>query len=100
MGFGSTVAVEEAEEQWRRDCAKVIKREAAKHVGARTMTREEAIKAETELLRQECEAENDVTRTLETMIVPPKPSKAIKEQQIRAIAAELDEAATAASKTL
>lgn len=100
MGYGSTVAVEEAEENWRDECKKRVRSEAAKHVGARTKTRAEAIDFETELLRQDIEADNDPSGTLASMIIPPKPSKSIPEAQQRAIEAELDDLASSAVKTL
>lgn len=100
MGYGSTVAVEEAEEVYREACAKLIEEGAAKLVGARDMTRRAAIEAEAEALRQQFEAENDVTGVLETMLNPPVPSKPIPEAQARAIGRELRDVADDAAQTL
>lgn len=63
------------------------------------MTREQAIEAETEALRQEIEADNDVTGTLATMLNPPVPSKPIPAAQARAIGRELRDAAGDAAET-
>jgi len=100
MGYGSTVAVEEAEEEYREACAELIEKGAAKLVGARDMTRRQAIEAETEALRQEIEADNDVTGVLGTMLNPPVPSKPIPAAQARAIGRELRDAAGDAAETL
>lgn len=100
MGYGSTVAVVEAEEEYREACAVRIKEGAAKLVGARDMTREQAIEAETEALRQEIEADNDVTGVLGTMLNLPVPSKLIPAPQTRAIGRELSDAAGDAAESL
>ena len=99
MGYGSIVAVEEAEEEYREACAEHIEKGAAKLVGARDIARQHAIEAETEALRQEIEADNDVTGTLATMLTPPIPSRRIPPAQVKAIGQELRSAAVDAAET-
>jgi len=100
MSYGSTVAVEEAEEEYREACADLIEKGGAKLVGAHDMTRRQAIEAETEALRQEIEADNDITGVLGTMLNSPVPSKPISKAQERAIGRELHEAAQDAARSL
>lgn len=99
MGYGSTVAVEEAEDEYRDACAERIENDAAKLVGAGDMTRGQAIEAATESLRQEIEADNDDTGALATMLNPPVPSKPIPAAQAGAIGRELRDAAGDAAET-
>ena len=48
MSYGSTIAVEDAEDEWREETARVIAMHAAELVAARDMTREAAITAAVE----------------------------------------------------
>lgn len=89
MGYGSTVAVGEAEEEYREACVEHIEKSAAKLVGVRDIARQQAIEAETEALRQEIEADNDVTGTLAAMLNSPVPNKRIAAAQAITIGQEL-----------
>lgn len=100
MGIGSTLAVEEAEEQCREDCATQIARTAAAYVAVGDLDRHTAVKVATELVRHDQEAGSDDTGVLATERVFAPPSKAAPAHQITAIANELMEAATTAAETL
>lgn len=93
MGFGSNIAVENAEADYREDCANLIAEKAAGLVAARDMGREEAIQKIVEWLRQEIVADSDETGTMAIENDFPSPSKAMPRRQIVAIAAELLDAA-------
>lgn len=66
MSIGSTLAVELAEADYREECAQFIANKAAQLVAARDMSREDAIQAATEELRQEIDAQGDITGVQET----------------------------------
>lgn len=100
MSVGSTIAVEEAEDKFREECAHLIAQKAAGLVAAQDMSREEAIQKIAEWLRQEGEAEGDETGTLSIENVFPSPSKAAPPNQVAAITFELLEAAREAADTL
>ncbi|AXK38528.1 hypothetical protein [Crenobacter cavernae] len=100
MGIGSTLAVEEAEEQYREDCAKQIARTAAPLVAAGDMGRDDAIRTVTEWLRQGSEAEGDVTGVVSVQNKFPTPSKEVATKQVAAIVHDLLDAARAAADTL
>lgn len=93
MSFGSNDAVEDAEEDYREECAKLIAQKAAELVAARDMSREDAIKKVSEWLHNEAAAEGDVTGTLAIENEFPSPSKASPRAQVAAIASELLDAA-------
>ncbi len=100
MGIGSTIAVEEAEDEFREKRAHLIAQMAAGLVAAHDMGREEAIQKMAEWLRQEGEAEGDETGTMAIENVFPSPSKKIPHHQIVAIASELLDAAREAADDL
>lgn len=95
MSYGSNIAVEDAEDEWREEMALLIARHAAELVAARDMPREAAISAAIEHQRYCQEAERDSTGTVATLdeAQRPQPSRSISEKQIRAIADELMEQA-------
>ena len=96
----SHLALEDANDNYKEDCAVEIATRAAKLVASRDMGRTEAIQAATEEMRQENAANNDPTGVLETMIDVTKPSKEISQAQINAVKAELMDAARDAAETL
>lgn len=102
MSYGSTIAVEDAEDEWREETARAIAMHAAELVAARDMTREAAITAAVEHQRYRQEAERDPTGTVATLdeAQRPQPSRSISERQIRAIADELMEQARDAADSL
>lgn len=67
MSYGSTIAVEDAEDEWREETARAIAMHAAELVAARDMTREAAITAAVEHQRYCQEAERDPTGTVATL---------------------------------
>lgn len=100
MGIGSTIAVQEAEDEFREKCAHLIAQKAAGLVAAGDMGRKEAIQKIAEWIRQEGEAEGDETGTLSIENVFPSPSKVAPPNQVAAITFELLEAAREAADTL
>lgn len=100
MGIGSSIAVEDAEDECREDCANLIAQKAAALVAARDMGRDEAIEKIAEWLRLEREADGDETGTLAIENELPSPSKKMPDKQVAAIAAELLDAAQDAAASL
>ncbi len=99
MSLGSTVAVEEAQEDYREECADWIAQKAAELVAARDMGRTEAIEKATDLLRQENDAEADTTGVAAVEVEQIEPSRKASTAQVAAIKAELmDEAREAAAR--
>lgn len=100
MGIGSTVAVEKAQEEYREQCAEWIAQKAAELVAARDMGRVEAIEMATDLLRQEIDADSDVTGVAAVQVSHLAPSRTAAPAQIAAIKAELMDAAREAAEEL
>ena len=63
MSYGSNIAVEDAEDEYREETARLIAMHAAELVAARDMTRDAAITAAVEHQRYCQEAERDPTGT-------------------------------------
>ena len=102
MSYGSNIAVEDAEDEYREETARLIAMHAAELVAARDMTRDAAITAAAEHQRYCQEAELDPTGTVATLdeAQRPQPSRSVSEKQIRAIADELMEQARDAVDSL
>lgn len=102
MSYGSTIAVEDAQDDWREEMAVLIAKHAAELVAAKDMTREAAISAAVEHQRYCQEAECDPTGTVATLdeAQRPQPSRSVSEKQTRAIADELMEEARDAADEL
>lgn len=100
MSYGSNGAVEDAEGEYREQCAEAIAQHAAQLVAARDMDRASAISAATEWFRRECEAAGDVTGVVSIENHLPAPSRAAPSKQVAAIASELMDAARDAADTL
>ncbi len=99
MSLGSTVAVEEAQEDYREECADWIAHKAAELVAARDMGRTEAIETAANLLRQENDADADMTGVAAVEVDQIEPSRKASTAQVAAIKAELmDEAREAAAR--
>lgn len=97
MSLGSTVAVEDAQEDYREECADWIAQKAAELVAARDMGRAEAIETAAELLRQENDADADVTGVAAVEIDQVEPSRKALPAQVAAIKADLMDAAREAA---
>ena len=76
MNYGSNEAVENAEDEYREHCARLIAQNAAQLVAAGDMGRIDAIEKVTEWLRREGQAEGDVTGVASIENEFPSPSKA------------------------
>jgi hypothetical protein len=100
MSYGSNGAVEDAEDDYKEQCAQLIAETAAKLVAARDMSRSDAIKAATEWVRRENEAEGDLTQVASIENELPEPRLAASLKQVNAIASELLDAAREAADTL
>lgn len=100
MSYGANQAVNDAEDNYREECALLIAKKAAALVAAQDMSREDAIEALTKWVRQENEAEDDVTGVLSIENEFPSPSKNVPSNQITAIAAVLLDAAREAADTI
>lgn len=102
MGFGSTTAVEDAEDQFRKEVARLIAEHAAELVGAGDLSREAAIQEATEHQRYCQEIERDETGTVATLEEAQrrKPSCKVSPQQVQAIADDLMEMAYDAADSL
>lgn len=98
--MSSDLSVEDANDQYKEDCADEIATRAAKLVASRDMGHTEAIQAATEEMRQENAASNDITGVLSTMIDWTNPSKETPQAQINAIKLKLMDAARDAAETL
>ncbi|MDP1894081.1 MAG: hypothetical protein Q8K87_08110 [Hydrogenophaga sp.] len=94
MGMGSTLAVEDAEEECREQLVNFVASTAAERVGARDLTRPEAIAEAVKHASALSDADNDPTGTLGTLAEAqaPKPSRVVSDAQRKAIAIELIEA--------
>ena len=64
MSYGANQDVNDAEDDYREECVHLIAEKAAALVAAQDMSRKDAIKTLTECVRQENEAEGDVTGVL------------------------------------
>ncbi|OJW46206.1 MAG: hypothetical protein BGO63_03810 [Candidatus Accumulibacter sp. 66-26] len=93
MSYGANEAVEDAENDCRKDYAELIAQKAAELVAAGDMGRDEAIEAAAKWLRQEHDADNDPTGVAGVECQEPMPSKTSPPHQVAAIKAELIEAA-------
>lgn len=100
MGFGSNEAVQAAEEEYRKERAKVIAEVAAGLVAAGDMSSDDAIQAAIEWYRKDDAADGDVTGTLAAETKLPTPSKAAPPAQIAAIKDRLIEAVMEATEGL
>lgn len=100
MGLGSDVAVESAQDDYREECADWIAQKAAELVAARDMGRDAAIKKAAELLREERDADADVTGVVAVEIDPIDPSRKVSPGQVAAIKLELMDAARDAADVL
>jgi hypothetical protein len=89
MSYGSTVAVEEAEDEHRERSARLIAHEAAKLVAAGDMGRKEAVALSAEWLRNDDASEGDPTGVIAVENVLPAPSKASPSHKVFAIEVEL-----------
>lgn len=97
MGFGSNQAVEDAEDDYKEQCALLIAQTAAKLVAAGDTGRRAAIEKATEWLRNEQVADGDPTGVTAVENEEPRASKVSPKVQIDVIAAELlDDARDAA----
>lgn len=93
MSYGANEAVEDAEDQYKEECAQLVARVAAEQVASRGCGREEAIEKAIEWLRNEQSAEGDVTGSKGIEIASPAARKSAPGPQVAAIANELLEAA-------
>lgn len=100
MSYGSNGAVEDAENDYKEQCAQLIAKTAAALVAARDMPRSDAIKAATDWVRQEIEAVGDVTQVASIENEFPEPSLAAPRKQLNAIELALLDAAREAADTL
>ena len=100
MSYGSNGAVEDAENEYKEQCAQLIAETAARLVATRDMSRSDAIEAATEWVRRENEAEGDLTQVAFIENEFPEPSSAAASKQINAIALELLDDAREAADTL
>lgn len=100
MSYGSNEAVDDAQDEYREQCANLIAQTAAQLVAARDMDRRKAIEEATEWLRREGDAVGDVTGVAAVETAYPSPSNASPRHQVAAIAAELLDAAREAANTL
>lgn len=100
MGYGSNCAVEDADDEYREQCAQLIAKEAARLVAATDMSRSDAIQSATEWLRRENEAEGDLTQVASIENELPEPSLTAPSKQVNAIALELLDDARDAANTL
>lgn len=98
MGIGSTLAVEEAEDEYRDKCADWIGANAAGLVAPRDMGRADAIKMAADSLRQEIDADTDVTGVAAVQVDHVEPSRSAPPAQVAAIKAELMDAARDAAE--
>ena len=97
MSLGSTVAVADAQEDYREECADWIAQKAAELVASRDMGRAEAIETAAELLRQENDADADVTGVAAVEVDQVEPSRKASPAQVAAIKADLMDAAREAA---
>lgn len=100
MSIGSTLAVEDAEDQYREDSADFIARHAAALVASGDMGRNEAIETVTDFLRRGNEGQGDITMTESIENRLPTPSKQVQPEQVAAIKKDLEDAARDAADTL
>lgn len=100
MSYGSNEAVENAEDDYRENCVKLIAQNAAQLVAAGDMGRIEAIEVVTNWLRLEGEAEGDMTGVAAIENEFPSPSKVMPRSKVAAIAHELLDAAREAADNL
>lgn len=99
MSLGSTIAVADAEDEYRGKCADWIAQKAAELVAARDMKRTEAIEKAVDLLRQENDADADTTGVAAVEVEQIELSRKASPAQVAAIKAELmEEAQEAASR--
>ena len=85
MSYGSNIAVEDAEDEYREETARLIAMHAAELVAARDMTRDAAITAAVEHQRYCQEAERDPTGTVATLdeAQRPQPSRSVSDEPIK-----------------
>lgn len=93
MGIGSSWAVQRDEDNYRERIAQEIATRAARWVAAGDKGRSEAIAAAADELRQESEAQNDITGTLEAELSDNPASKNSPSAQVEKIKAVLIDAA-------
>lgn len=98
MSIGSTLAVEDGEDQYREAAANFIAEKAAPLVAAGDMGPNQAIEAVTNFLRSQSEDDPTGIASIENQL--PAPSKNIPDNQIAAIKAKLIDAAQNAADTL
>lgn len=99
MSYGANEAVEAAEDAYREECADWIAQKAAELVAARDMTRTDAIEKAANLLRQDNDADADMTGVAAVEVESIEPSRKASKEQVDAIKAELmDEAREAAAR--
>jgi len=98
--IGSTLAVQDGEEQCRNENAKIIATEAARLVAAGDMGRPEAINTVANHFRSSSEAMGDETGVCALQNPLPTPSREAPRAQVAAIAAELLPDAQQAAETL
>ncbi|KFC73285.1 hypothetical protein [Massilia oculi] len=97
MANGRNDAVQMDEDKHREECGNIIADIAANLVAAGDMGRKDAIKEGVKWIRSSRDAAGDVTGTLDTELVYPKPSKQAPSDQVYKIKQELmDEAQEAA----
>lgn len=99
MGMGSTLAVEEAEKNYREQCAQTIAWMSAQYVAAGDMDRHTAVPTVAEEVRRQQREINDETGVEGVNNVLPPPSKVAPANQVTAIMHELMDAAREAAET-
>lgn len=100
MSYGSNEAVEEAEDEYRENCAQRIAQIAAERVACGDASREDAIKQAAEYILNERAAESDPTGVIAAENTFPHSSKKCPPKQVTAIANELLEDARDAASNL
>ena len=97
MSYGANEAVEDAEYDYREQCADLIAQKAAELVAARDMGREEAIETAVGIMREENGASEDETGVAGIEVAHVEPSRQASSKQIAAIKLELMDAAREAA---
>ena len=98
MSIGSTLAVEDGEDQYRTDAAKFIAEKAAQLVASGDMGPKQAIEAVTNFLRSQSQDDTTGIAPIENQL--PSPSKSMPDNQVAAIQDKLMDAAQNAADTL
>lgn len=98
MSIGSTLAVEDGEDQYRTDAAKFIAEKAALLVASGDMGPKQAIETVTNFLRSQSQDDPTGIASIENQL--PSPSKSMPDNQVAALEAKLMDAAQIAANSL